>query len=75
MASPNISANEELIKTLKSLRPEDSQRLTKLFAEIINANLARLLELNDFNNIRYIQGYTSAMVEILKAIAEGKEGI
>jgi len=65
MIPSSIVNNEDIIKVLKSLRPDQKELLLKTLLEISDANIGKLLYANDYQYIRYLQGYISALIELV----------
>jgi len=64
MIPSSIVNNEDIIRVLKSLRPDQKDLLLKTLMEISDANIGKLLYANDYQYIRYLQGYISALIEL-----------
>jgi hypothetical protein len=65
MIPSSIVNNEDIIRVLKSLRPDQKDLLLKTLLEISDANIGKLLYANDYQYIRYLQGYISALIELV----------
>jgi hypothetical protein len=65
MIPSSIVNNEDIIRILKSLRPDQKDLLLKTLLEISDANIGKLLYANDYQYIRYLQGYISALIELV----------
>jgi hypothetical protein len=65
MIPSSIVNNEDIIRVLKSLRPDQKDLLLKTLMEISDANIGKLLYANDYQYIRYLQGYISALIELV----------
>lgn len=65
MIPSSIVNNEDVIRVLKSLRPDQKDLLLKTLLEISDANIGKLLYANDYQYIRYLQGYISALIELV----------
>jgi len=65
MIPSSIVNNEDIIRVIKSLRPDQKDLLLRTLMEISDANIGKLLYANDYQYIRYLQGYISALIELV----------
>lgn len=63
-----IINNEELKKIIHRMKHEDLKALSNVLYNLFNDNIGLLLTSKDFGDIRYIQGYLSALTELLSII-------
>ena len=72
MIPSSIVNNEDIISVIKSLRPDQKDLLLRTLMEISDSNIGKLLYANDYQYIRYLQGYISALIELITILK--KEG-
>jgi hypothetical protein len=63
--SAKISTNEDLQRVLYSLPIEHKERLVNTLQELISSQVNLLLGASEIGTVRFLQGYTAALVEIV----------
>ena len=73
--SAKISTNEDIQKILQSLPLEHRERLFNTLQEIISAQFTLLLGATEIGTVRFLQGYTAALVEMVSILRNKLTGV